>query len=75
MTRTIPPTRLLLATMMAVILGFSVDAPAQLKFTSICAMSLTSEQGIQLSWLSGSNETYAIYEADTLETNASGTIT
>jgi len=53
-------------------LAFATTAFSQLQFTAISA---TAEQAIQLTWASISNETYEIDEADTLETNAQGTIT
>jgi hypothetical protein len=64
--------RVILATAVVFGLGLAATASAQLQFTGISA---TPEQAIQITWASISNETYEIDEADTLETNAQGTIT
>jgi hypothetical protein len=56
----------------AIVLWLLVNASAQLRFTAISA---TPEHAAMLTWASISNETYEIDEADTLETNAQGTIT
>jgi hypothetical protein len=56
----------------AIGLWLAISASGQLQFTSI---SNTPEGTIQLTWASISHETYEIDEADTLETNAQGTLT
>ena len=53
-------------------LALATTAFGQLQFTGISA---TPEGTIQVTWASISNETYEIDEADTLETNAQGTMT
>lgn len=54
------------------VVGASAIAQTNSQFTAIAA---TPEQAIQVTWTSVSNETYEIDEADTLTTNAQGTIT
>jgi hypothetical protein len=72
MSRNIIVPRMILANAVLIGLGLAATASAQLRFTGI---SVTPEQAIQIRWASVSNETYEIDEADTLETNAQGTIT
>lgn len=72
MSRKIVPSRLLFASAVVLGVGLAASAFAQLQFTGVSA---TPEQAIQINWASVSNETYKIDEADTLTTNAQGTIT
>ena len=72
MSRNIIVPRMLLATGVVFGLGVAAAESAQLQFTGI---SVTPEEAIQIKWASVSNETYEIDEADTLETNAQGTMT